>query len=169
MSGFLFTAVAGTLLHFLFDWTGGNVITALFSAVNESIWEHLKLLFYPMLTVAVVEYCFWGRETDTFWCVKLVGMLVGLALIPVMYYTCTGALGIKADLFNIALFFLAAAVAFWLEIRLFQRRFQCPLGNAVSITVLVVLAVVFTLFTFLPPHIPLFEDPLTDTYGFYGI
>ena len=47
MTGFIFTGVVGTLLHFFFDWTGKNVIVALFSAVNESIWEHLKLLFYP--------------------------------------------------------------------------------------------------------------------------
>ena len=44
VGGFIFTAVVGTLLHFLFDWTGGSVAAALFSAVNESIWEHLKLL-----------------------------------------------------------------------------------------------------------------------------
>ena len=45
----------GTLLHFLFDWTGGNAVVALFSAVNESIWEHLKLLFYPMVLFAVAS------------------------------------------------------------------------------------------------------------------
>lgn len=43
-AGFIFTAILGTLLHFLFDWTNGSVIAALFSAVNESIWEHMKLL-----------------------------------------------------------------------------------------------------------------------------
>ena len=74
MAGFIFTAVMGTLLHFLFDWTGGSAVAALFSAVNESIWEHLKLLFYPMAAVAIMEYFFWGRDVRSFWCIKLIGI-----------------------------------------------------------------------------------------------
>ena len=110
MVGFIFTAVAGTLLHFLFDWTGGNAVAALFSAVNESIWEHMKLLYYPMLIFAFVEYSLWGKGISQFWCVKLTGMLAGLALIPILYYTYTGILGMSADWFNITIFFFAAAV-----------------------------------------------------------
>ena len=45
IGGFVFEGALGTLLHFVFDWSGGNVAAALFSAVNESIWEHMKLLF----------------------------------------------------------------------------------------------------------------------------
>ena len=55
MMGFLFTSVLGTFLHFLFDLTGGSLPAALVSAVNESIWEHMKLLFYPMVLFALVE------------------------------------------------------------------------------------------------------------------
>ena len=84
MTGFIFTAILGTILHFLFDWTGGSPLVGLISAVNESIWEHMKLLFYPMVAFACVEYQFWGREKPSFWCVKLVGILAGLALIPVL-------------------------------------------------------------------------------------
>lgn len=166
MGGFIFTAIVGTLLHFLFDWTGGNGVVALFSAVNESIWEHLKLLFYPMVAVAVIEYFFWGKEVDSFWCIKLMGILIGLVLIPVVYYTYTGILGVKADWFNITLFFLAAAVAFWVETKLFQRGFTCPVGSKLAVILICLIAVAFTVFTFAPPHIPFFEDPLTGTYGF---
>ena len=58
MTGFLFTSILGTFLHFFFDLTGGNVVAALFSAVNESIWEHMKLLFFPMLIFSIIEYLF---------------------------------------------------------------------------------------------------------------
>ena len=44
ISGFIFTGVFGVLLHFLYGWTGENVLVALFSAVNESVWEHMKLV-----------------------------------------------------------------------------------------------------------------------------
>ena len=167
MGGFVFTAVMGTLLHFLFDWTGGNIVAALFSAVNESIWEHLKLLFYPMVAFAVIEYFFWGKDVKAFWCVKLMGTLLGLVLIPVVYYTYTGILGVNADWFNVTLFFLAAGVVFFVETKLFQRGDSCPLGRKTAVIFLCFLAVCFTVFTFFPPRIPFFRDPVTGTYGFW--
>ena len=167
MAGFVFTAVAGTLLHFLFDWTGGNVAAALFSAVNESIWEHLKLLFYPMVTFALLEYRYWGRNVDSFWCIKLMGILFGLLFIPVIYYFYTGAFGIKADWVNIVIFFLAAALVYWMETKLFQKEFTCHLSAKAAIRVIFLIGIAFTVFTFWTPCVPLFADPLTDTYGFW--
>lgn len=164
--GFIFTAVVGTLLHFLFDWTGGNVIAALFSAVNESIWEHMKLLFYPMAAFAVVEYFYWGKKMEAFWCIKLIGILLGIVMIPVLYYTYTGVLGVNADWFNITIFFLAAGLVYFVETKLFQKDFSCPIGPKILFIIIVLIAAVFTVFTFLPPHIPLFEDPISGTYGF---
>lgn len=168
MGGFIFTAVAGTLLHFLFDWTGGNVAAALFSAVNESIWEHLKLLFYPMAAVAAVEYFFWGKKVDAFWCIKLMGILIGLVLIPVVYYTYTGLLGVKADWFNITIFFLAAAVVYWTETKLLRRGYTCRTGPKLAAVLICLIGVAFTVLTFAPPRIPLFQDPVTGTYGYQG-
>ena len=166
LGGFMATATVGTLLHFLFDWTGGNVIVALFSAVNESIWEHLKLLFYPSVAVAVVQYFFWGKTVQSFWCIKLMGVLFGLVLIPVVYYTYTGILGVNADWFNITIFFLVAAALYWVETKLFQRGYTCQLGPGLAVTLIFLIAIAFTVFTFVPPHIPFFQDPMTGTYGF---
>ena len=166
MAGFIFTAVMGTLLHFLFDWTGGSAVAALFSAVNESIWEHLKLLFYPMAAVLIMEYFFWGKDVGSFWCIKLIGILLSLLLIPVVYYTYTGILGIHADWFNITIFFLAAIAVYWAEAKLFQRAFECQMGSGLAVILICLIAVIFTVFTFLPPHIPFFRDPVTGTYGF---
>ena len=166
IAGFVFTAVIGTLLHFFFDWTGGNLGAALFSAVNESIWEHLKLLCYPMLLFALAEWRYWGKNVEGFWCVKLLGILLGMGLIVVVYYTYTGALGASADWFNIAIFFLTAGLVFWVETKLFQRNIQCSVGLRLSLLIIALIAIAFTVFTFLPPHIPLFQDPVTGTYGF---
>lgn len=167
VGGFIFTCILGTFLHFLYDLTGGSVAAALFSAVNESIWEHMKLLFYPMGVFALVEYVFWGNEYRSFWCVKLLGILAGLILIPVVYYTYTGILGASADWFNIAIFFLAAAVSFWLEIRFFQKELTCQLPAVSVIGMLIVIACAFVILTFAPPKIPLFQDPISGTYGYW--
>ena len=168
MGGFIFTAIAGTLLHFLFDWSGESPLVALFSAVNESIWEHLKLLFYPMVAVAIVENFFWGKKIPSFWCVKLIGISAGLLLIPILYYTYTGILGINADWFNIAIFFLVAAAVYWMESKLLLQNFSSPLRPKVAVSLLILLAVLFSVLTFSPPHIPLFQDPVTGTYGYHG-
>ena len=166
LAGFLYTAGVGTFLHFLFDWTGGNGIVALFSAVNESIWEHLKLLFYPMVAFTIAEYFAWGREVKSFWCIKLLGILLGLVLIPVVYYTYTGIFGTNADWLNITIFFLVAGLVFWVETNLFERGVACSLDPKLAVLCIGLLAVLFTGFTFRPPHIPLFQDPLTHTHGF---
>lgn len=167
IAGFIFTGILGTFLHFLLDISGGNALAALFSAVNESIWEHMKLLFYPMFLFALIEYKVWGKKLREFWCVKLKGILLGLLLIPVIYYTYTGILGTSVDWFNIAIFFLTAGVAFWVETKLFQQGGNCRIGSRMSFVLLCLIGVIFTVLTFLPPRIPFFQDPITGTYGFF--
>lgn len=167
MVGFLFTSLLGTFLHFLFDLTGGWVGAALFSAVNESIWEHMKLLFYPMLLFSLIQFRFLGKEHNNFWCIKAFGILVGLLLIPILYYTYTGILGISADWFNITIFFLAAGTAFWLETNLFHKPFFCSGKEKYAVASIFLWIILFTLFTFYPPHIPFFRDPLTQSYGYF--
>lgn len=164
--GFIFTGALGTFLHFLFDLTGGNIGAALFSAVNESIWEHTKLIFYPMLLFAFIEYRRWGKDLSHFWCVKLRGILLGLILIPVLYYSYTGILGTSADWFNIAIFFIVAGIVYWRETQLLLRESARTCKPLIALGILGLMAVVFTMLTFFPPQIPLFQDPLTGTYGY---
>ena len=166
LAGFLFTSVLGTFLHFLFDLTGGSVVAALFSAVNESIWEHIKLIYYPMLIFALIEYRAWGKAADGFWCAKLRGMLLALVLIPTLYYTYTGALGISADWFNVTIFFITAAAVFYSETKRLREGRHCLLNGKVSFGLLLAIGLLFVYFTFETPHIPLFRDPVTGTYGF---
>ena len=166
LAGFLFTSIAGTFLHFLFDLSGQNFIAALFSAVNESIWEHLKLIYYPMLLFSLAEYRVWGKQVPNFWCVKLSGMLFGLILIPVTYYTYSGILGKSIDLVNIAIFFLAAGAVFRLETGLFQRK-SCGLSERAAIFLLLLIGIIVSVWTFYPPRIPFFQDPQSGNFGFW--
>ena len=163
--GFLFTAIIGTLLHFLYDWTGEIIFVAPFSAVNESVWEHMKLLFVPMFIFALIDYRKWGKNHDNFWCIKLLSITVGLLLIPTLYYTYTGALGITADWFTITIFFLATAIAYYLENRLLKSKANFCFSSLLAFSVLIILAVLFVFFTFTPLPIPLFSDPATGNYG----
>ena len=69
--GFLFVGVMGVLLHFLYEWSGGNLIAALVSGVNESTWEHMKLLFVPTVLFTVVQVFFIGRGYPNFLAVRI--------------------------------------------------------------------------------------------------
>ena len=166
VAGFLFTSILGTFLHFLFDLSGQRLIAAIFSAVNESIWEHMKLIYYPMFLFALIEYRFWGKEHKSFWCIKLIGILLGLTLIPVLYYTYTGIFGVSVDWLNITIFFLSAGVAFWVENKLFQKENGCCLSSRTSFALICMIGVVFIILTFFSPEIPFFKDPVSGSYGF---
>lgn len=156
--------MGGTLLHFLYDWLGEAMWIAPFSGVNESTWEHMKLIFWPMLLYAVVQ-SFFFRDREDFWCIKLRGILLGLVLIPVLFYTYNGVVGKSPDWLNITIFFVSAAAAYLYETRLFEkRRGRCERPR-LSVAVLCLIGVLFVAFTFVTPEIGVFRDPLTGGYG----
>ena len=162
--GFAVTSFVGTLLHFLYDWSGESVWAAPFSGVNESTWEHMKLLFWPMFLFAIVQ-SFFFKEYKNFWCVKLRGILLGLGLIPILFYTYNGAIGKSPDWINIAIFFISAATVYIYEaFRLHSGKQPCRAPKS-AIAALCVIALLFILFTFRTPEIGIFMDPLTGTYG----
>ena len=163
-AGFAFTTLGGTILHFLYDWTGGSILASPFSGVNESTWEHMKLLFWPLFLFALVQRLFF-KDQKNYWCVKLAEILLGLVLIPVLFYTYNGMFGKSSDWLNIAIFYISALLVFLFEWLAFKNnRLQCkyPL---LAFSVICLIGVLFVVFTFATPQIPLFQDPLTGTYG----
>ncbi len=91
--GIVFVLITGSLAHFLYDWTNQNFFIGLFTPVNESIWEHMKLLFFPMLLYAV--FMNWKLK-DSNPCISSAlcsGLLSGTVLIPVLFYGYTAILG----------------------------------------------------------------------------
>ncbi len=162
--GFAFTALLGTLLHFLYDWLGQATWVAPFSGVNESTWEHMKLLFWPMFIYAIIE-SFLFRDRKDFWCIKLRGILLGELMIPVLFYTYNGVIGTSPDFINIAIFFISAAIAYIFETKKFNDETIVCRSQKAAFGVLLGVAVLFVVFTFITPEIGIFKDPLTGSYG----
>jgi len=156
--GFVFTVVLGTILHFLYDLTNQSVLVAPFSAINESTFEHMKLMYFPMLIFSLIQSRFF-KEYKSFWCVKLIGILTGLALIPALFYTYNGAFGKSPDFINIAIFFIAAALAFLLEEYLLRNEKLNSCFSASAFLVILLIGGLFVLFTFAPQQLPIFKDP----------
>lgn len=162
--GFGVTSLGGTILHFLYDWLGKTVWVAPFSSVNESTWEHMKLLFWPMLLYAIIQSLFFRDRAD-FWCVKLKGILLGLVLIPVLFYTYNGVIGQSPDWINIVIFFVSAAAAYLYETRQYKNETTICKSPRLAFALLCATALLFVIFTFAPPAPLIFKDPLTGTYG----
>ncbi len=163
-AGLALVTFGGTILHFLYDWTGRNILVSPFSGVNESTWEHMKLLFWPLFLFALVQRLFF-KDQKNYWYIKLAEILLGLMLIPVLFYTYNGAFGKSPDRLNIAIFYISALLVFLFERWAFkQNRLQCR-HPRLTFAIICLIGVLFVVFTFMPPQIPLFQDPLTGTYG----
>lgn len=159
----IFTIILGTILHFTFKWSNKNSLVGTFSAVNESTWEHLKLLFFPMLISIIVGYFYIGKNLPNFVCVKTLGIIIAMLFTVSFFYTYTGILGTNYAILNILAFIIAAMLGEYISYKLMFSIFEC--SNANSIIILSILFISFIIFTFSPPKIGLFKDPINNTYG----
>ena len=164
LAGFALTTLGGTILHFLYDWTGECILIAPFSGVNESTWEHMKLLFWPLFLFALIQRLYY-KEQKNYWCVKLAEILLGLVLIPVLFYTYNGVFGKSPDWINIAIFYITALLVFLFEWWAFKKNWPQCKHPRLSLVAICLIGMLFVVFTFAPPQIPLFQDPLTGITG----
>ena len=163
-AGFAVSTLLGTVLHFLYEWTGESPLVAVFSGVNESTWEHMKLLYWPLVLFAAIQWYFFRTEKN-YWPVKLASTLLGLGLIPVLFYTYNGVFGKSPDWVNITIFYIAAAAAFGFEWWAFRKDLlQCK-HPQLALGAMILIGALFIVFTFAVPKIPLFQDPVTGGYG----
>ncbi len=156
--GIFFVLITGTLAHFLYDWTGNNYAVGLFTPINESIWEHMKLLFFPMLIYSLFIIF---KSKKIYPCVTsslFFGILAGTLLIPVLYYTYTSILGKNFFILDIGTFVISIVIAFWLSYKL---TLSCKLEPYTHLLCFLtgILFICFILFTSNPPAMRIFEDP----------
>ena len=154
--GFIFTVVIGSLMHFVYDWTGENAIVGVIAPINESTWEHLKLLFYPSAIFSAAAYLLTKTEKN-YLTVKAFSILAGMLSIVIIFYTYTGIIGRNFLWADILTFIIGAAVVYYMSEKKLKNL---QTGNVPGIIVLLGMILLFILFTFNPPSIGLFEDPL---------
>lgn len=156
--------ILGTLLHFTYEWSNYNTIVGLFSAVNESIWEHLKLLFYPMLLISIIGYWVIGKKSDNYWLAQMIGIITALMFVIIFFYTYTGAIGKNFLALDISSFIIGIMIGEYVIYQMLKQEISYK-AEFPSIILLIILLFCFIVFTFYPPIIPLFEDPIYGTFG----
>ena len=159
----IFVSILGTLLHFAYEWSNYNIIVSAFSSINESTWEHLKLLFYPMLITTIIGYFYLGNEVSGFLCARVYAIITSMLFVVIFFYTYTGILGTNISFLNIAIFFISVIIGEYVSYRLMINNSNC--NNVKAIASLGLLLFFFVFFTFFPPKIGLFQAPLTNMYG----
>ena len=155
----ILAGAVGTLLHFLYKWTGGSYIVGLFSAVNESVWEHLKLLFIPVFISTVIENLVYGKAIKNFFFSRLVSVIIGLFSIIALHYGYTGAIGKRFDFLDISIYFIALILTYLVSYIMIKKHKEMRGDGALellSVMLFGALTAMFFIFTYYPPSLPIF-------------
>ena len=162
--GLLWTLAAGNLLHFVYQWTGESTVAGLFAAVNESTWEHMKLLAVPWVLWTIAE-CIGLRSLRPAG-PRAAGLLAGLTAIPLLFYGYVGVIGFHVAVVDVLIFQAAVLLAFWVSTALQKRgTLTAPVWQAAGVLVLAAVSAAFVVWTASPPELPVFIDPTNGTRG----
>ena len=158
IAGFIFTAVFGTLSHFFYVWSNENPLIGLISPVNESTWEHMKLVFFPVLFWSLLLSPHLSDVSPSLRPALLFGSLLGTLTVPVLFYTYSGILGRTVTWIDILIFFISVFLTFFCAWK-FQSSSKIYKKRTAIYFLTVLFLILFFLFTFLPPNIGLFAEP----------
>lgn len=173
---FIISIIIGTIIHFVYEWSGYNFIVGLLAPVNESVWEHLKLILVPA-TLFGIFFSFYTKKKATpnidymnFWYYLAGNIVIGMCIVVFgfyLFYAITKTHNIVVD---ISLYIISMITIFYLTYKfMHNKNLNKRLGdrNIYGIACILALFVLFTLFTVKPPKFPLFKDPVSETYGIY--
>ena len=157
----ILVSILGTLLHFTYQWSNYNSFIGLFSAVNESTWENLKLVFFPMFLTIIIGFFYFEKYIPNFLCAKTLGIIISICFIIVFFYTYTGMLGANFATINILSFYIAIILGEYISYKLMISNFKC--NKKIAIITLAILLLSFVIFTYIPPEIGLFKNPISNS------
>lgn len=169
MWGILFIVIFGALLHFTFELSGSWRPLGIISAVNESVWEHLKLAFWPAVFWAIIEFFFVktkaGETRHNFILAKAIGAYIMPLVIVIIFYSYTASLGESILAVDLSSFIIAVVIGQIVSYKLWRSLRSAKALSWLGLTMIIVGVLFFAIFTFYPPQTGIFQDPVTDAYG----
>lgn len=165
LSGIIFVFLLGALLHFVFEWSGESKVVGLFASVNESVWEHFKQGFWPMCLYAAIEYRFLRNYVSNFLTAKAVAVYIIPIITGLIFYAYTAIIGEEILIVDILIFAVAITAGQLTSYKILTSPKLPKYISSISLVFIILLAFILMLFTFYPPHLPIFRDAT----GFYGI
>jgi hypothetical protein len=163
--GFFLITIVGSLFHFCYEWSGGLKLVALFCAVNESVWEHLKIGIWPAFFYALYEYFSFGRRNKNFWIAKAAALYIIPITITFVFYLVKAFTGHHFLWLDIGMFVAAIALSQLVSYRIITSSKDYSKYKAAALILLTVMIIAFSLLTYFPPKLELFKDPRSGIYG----
>lgn len=165
--GIIFIGVVGTLLHFTYELSSHNKLVAIFSAVNESTWEHIKIGMTPTFLWSLYDGFIYGSNSN-YLIGKALSLLTIILLIPLLFYTYT-TFTKKSILVVDIISFMITVVASNFVFNYFIKMDALPFLYTYLSSILLFLEIAAYVFlTFNPIKNFLFEDPISHDYGLSG-
>lgn len=158
---FIIIGIVGTLWHFVYEWSGDNLIIGAIAPVNESVWEHLKLLFFPAVFYFIIEYFLSKERYENLIPAGAIGIFTGMLTIIAFFYTYKGILGYDADALNILSYFIGLGVTLFVKSQILKKKsFTSKTAKYLSLIITAVTAVLFFIWSFCPPRLGIFIPPV---------
>lgn len=173
--GAIVVSAMAVIFHNLYDLTDRNFYLGLISATNESVFEHIKIIFFPYLIWSIIEYILLKPdESKKFITIKLIVLCVISSLVVIFYYTYVGIIGYNIMALDIASAFIYVIIGFiwsykWITSKGKKNIYSTDIfSNGLyyfSIVLFVISIVSLIYFTINPIKIPLFYDTESKIYG----
>ncbi len=162
--GLLFTFICGTILHFTYQLSNKNKLVGLFSATNESTFEHIKMGLSARLMYFIIELHFLSSNTNYYFSI-MIELLIITVTIPLLFYGYKLITKKSILIFDIAIFYLAILTAAIAGIKVLMGTRVGAFINYHSIIVIILFIGAMIFYTLKPTHNFLFKDPITKKYG----
>lgn len=158
--GILFLFAIGSLLHFTYDWSNQNFLVGLFSAQNESVFEHTKLLILPIFLWYILSYIFRKNEIDKnkYFTSMLISSSISIISIPLMFYFVKEGLSINNGIVNIIIFFISVLFGQLLAYHYYKYESK-SLPKIIIILLSLLLIIIYIYFSLFPLDLPIFITP----------
>lgn len=150
-----------TLCHFLYS-TFPCFLTSIFAPVNESIFEHLKMLFTAEILFSLGSFYFEKKDKNKYLRMLLRGYL-SLFILLLIYLPSYMLLGENMILTLVILFITIFLTEYILTF--LSKKKHHPILNIVSVILIVLTYIIFTYLTYHPIKEQLFFDTKNKKYG----
>ena len=152
----IFLFLLSFLWHFMYDWFP-SVLTSIFFPVNESIWEHMKIIFYCLFIGSVLE-----KKGNNYYLNILVKPLVGVLFYLIIFIPLYLIFG-ESMFISISLMLFTYIIMELLGIKISKQE-ELNI-KALPIIIIILISILFSILTFYPLHNFLFFDSVKLGYG----
>lgn len=157
--------LSGVIFHFIYKWSNKAHVVASIGAVNESMWEHMKIAFWPMFLWSVLALGIWGFDREIIYFSRGAGIILTQMSIPLLVKLYTHFSKRNILFVDITLFLICIAFGQLLSHYLLNFNILIQAFTPLVIVIVVLLALAFILFSHSPPRLNLFRDPISKRYG----